>query len=69
MTRSQVSLNFSGFARYWASVRGADCFAFARELVVDRVALDGDSRFGVFGETPVFFDVLVVLVMHVVDFD
>lgn len=32
-TRSQVSLNFSGFARYWASVRGAASLAFARDLL------------------------------------
>jgi hypothetical protein len=27
-TRSLVSLNFSGLAEYWASVRGAACFFF-----------------------------------------
>jgi hypothetical protein len=31
-TRSQVSLNFSGLAKYWASVRGAVCLTFDRAL-------------------------------------
>jgi len=32
MTRSQVSLNVSGFAAYWASFRGAVGFFLARGL-------------------------------------
>jgi hypothetical protein len=45
-TRSQASLNFSGFARYWASVRGAAFFALARGLVEDPLARGADLLSG-----------------------
>ena len=41
-TCSQVSLNLSGFAEYWASVRGAVGFDFARDLVA--VSFDFGGR-------------------------
>jgi hypothetical protein len=51
-TRSHVSLNFSGFARYWASVRGTVCRLFA--LVLWEVCL-------VFDDDPL--DLVTVLVL------
>lgn len=54
-TRSHVSLNFSGFPTYWASVRGAACLVLARGLLKTRLPLGTVLLFGFFGEESGFF--------------
>jgi hypothetical protein len=56
-------LNFSGFARYWDSVRGAACFALARGLLEVHLILGDDSLFGLLGESVFFFSFFIHLVV------